>query len=119
MQHRMVDLNTPPPSFAHHHALLDDAREIVTETLRRLDPVIALDDIVFLVMEPKLAAERGQDHVSVRLLERVLPKVSDPKRRADLQKVPAPGFVRVALFAHRDIAYLSMRVRPEVSTDAS
>ena len=113
MQRRTVNLNDPPPEFAYHRALLDDARELVMEALWRLGPGVELDDVVVIVKEPELAAERGEPRVSVRSLERVLRKVLDPDRRADLQKVPESGSVRVALFTRRDLALLAMCVRPE------
>lgn len=119
MQRSTVNMNAPPPQFAHHQALLVEARELVIEALRRLDHGVALDDIVVVVMEPKLASERGQTRVSARVLDNVLAKVRDPNRRADLEKVPPAGFVRVALLTRRDLALLSMRVRPAVAIAAS
>lgn len=112
MQRTRIDLNAPPPQFARHHALLDEARELVMEALRRLGPGVELDDVVVVVKEPTLAAERGEPRVSARSVTTVLAKMRDPIRRADLRKAPAPGFVRVALFTHRDLSLLTMRVHP-------
>lgn len=112
MQRSTVNLNDPPPRFARHRALLDEARELVVEALRRLGPDVELDDVVVVVKEPALAAERGETRVSARSLDAVLAKMCAPNRRADLQKAPPSGFVRVALFTRRDFALLTMRVRP-------
>lgn len=52
MQRSTVNLNAPPPQFARRQALL-------VEALRRLGPGVELDDVVIVVKEPELAAERG------------------------------------------------------------
>jgi hypothetical protein len=72
MQRSTVNLNDPPPEFDYHRALLAAARELVMEALRRLGPGVELDDIVVVVKEPELAAERGENRVSARSLEAVL-----------------------------------------------
>ncbi len=119
MQRSTVNLNAPSPLFVRHQALLVKARELVMEALRRLDRGVELDDVVVVVMEPELAAERGATRVSARSLDALLAKMRDPNQRADLRKVPSPGFVRVALLTRRDLALLSMRVRPSVAIAAS
>lgn len=111
MQRTVIDLNDPPPQFAGHRALLDEARELVVEALRRLGPGVSLDDVVVVVTEPEFAAESGRACIAVRSLDAVLAKVRDPNRRADLQTPPATGFVRVVLFTRGDLAVLAMRVR--------
>lgn len=119
MQRRTVNLNDPPPEFAYQRALFSEARELVMEALRRLGHGVELDDVVVVVREPEVAAERGVPRVSAKSLDAMLARMRDPNQRADLQKDPAPGFVRVALFMRRDLALLTMRVRPADAIAAS
>lgn len=109
-----INMNAPPSEFTRHRALLDDARERITDCLRRDGRNIDLDEWVVVVIEPDLAREASKPTIKFQPYRAVVEKFRNPRQRADLQKQPAPGFVRVALFTRGDLALLTMRVRPDV-----
>ena len=120
MLNALTNMNDPLPEFALHRALLDDARSTVTDALQQLGGGVDLDELVVVVVEPRLAAQIGRRRIDVKVLDAVLPKVSDPTLRAVLRRRPAPGFVRVVLFAGTERVALTMRVRPGMEiVDAS
>lgn len=76
---------------------------------------LSLDEIVIVAAEPSMAAKVNMPPVSLSLLDAVLNSVTDPDKRRALMVQPAPGFVRVAVFAGRDHMLLTMRVRGDAS----